>query len=268
MRIVVFVVAALLWICPMMGARQAEGECVVIYDEARDTVWRSDPGRCASRLSPASTFKVPHALIALETGVITAETIETWDGTKYQNRASWEKPHSLESAIRNSVLWFFQRTATRIGPERMRGFLERFAYGNADTSGVPNAFWINGTLRISADEQVAFLRRFYRQDLGIRPEHQDKVFHALLQPAGAVQNSTGVHKLASTWRPGTELSAKTGGGMALIDPELRVSWLVGRVTLGGQHYVFASNIVRRGTLDPVDAARLAFRTFRQRKLID
>ena len=56
--------------------------------------------------------------------------------------------------------------------------------------------------------------------------------------------------------------------MALVDPEVRVSWLVGRLTAGGKHYVFASNIVRRGTLDPVDASRLAFKTFRERKLIE
>ena len=31
---------------------------------------------CSTRLSPASTFKIPHALVALETGVVTAQSVE------------------------------------------------------------------------------------------------------------------------------------------------------------------------------------------------
>lgn len=73
--------------------------------------------------------------------------------------------------------------------------------------------------------------------------------------------------LIERWREGTELSAKTGAGMALEDPEERVSWLVGCLIVEGHDYIFASSIVRRGALDPLDAARLAFRTFRARGLV-
>jgi beta-lactamase class D len=242
-------------------------ECVVIYDEQADAYWRSDATRCTARLSPASTFKIPHALMALETGVITADTLEAWDRTAYPNRASWQADHRLESAIRNSVLWFFQRTAVRIGPSRMRVFLKQVEYGNADTSGPADRYWINGRLRISADEQVGFLRRFYAGRMPVAAAHVATVRRALVQPARSVQNSTGLHVLSEQWREGTELSAKTGAGTAREEPGERVSWLVGRLTVGGRHYIFASNIVRRGAVDPVDAARLAFRTFRARGLI-
>lgn len=241
---------------------------MVIYDVAAGTHWRSDTKACGVRLSPASTFKIPHALIALETEVITPLTRQDWDGTKYPNRPAWQAPHTLDSAIKNSVLWFFQRTAVKIGPDRMGSFLERFGYGNKDTSGPPDQYWINGRLRISADEQAAFLRRFYARDLGIKPEHHDVVLRALLEPPGGVQNATGVHTLSTKWKKGDTLTAKTGGGMALDDPEVRVSWLVGRLSAGGKDYIFASNIVRRGTLDPVEASRQAFKVFRERRLID
>ena len=216
-------------------AGQPASSCVVIYDVAANTYWRSDAKACAMRLSPASTFKIPHA---------------------------------LESAIQNSVLWFFQRTAVKVGSARMRSYLERFGYGNADTSGSANEFWINGRLRISADEQVEFLRRFYARDLGIAAAYQDVVFRALVEPPGGVQNATGVHTLSTSWRKGDTLSAKTGAGMALTDPQVRVSWLVGELSAGGKKYIFASNTVRRGTLDPVEAARQAFNVFRERRLID
>lgn len=247
---------------------EADSSCVVIYDVAAGTHWRSDATACATKLSPASTFKIPHALIALETGVIEPNTVQAWDGTKHPNRPAWEANHVLESAIKNSVLWFFQRTAVKIGPARMRTFLERFRYGNMDTSGPPDRYWINGRLRISADEQVAFLRRFYARDLGIKPKYHDVVLRALLEPPGGVQNATGIHTLSTHWKKGDMLSAKTGAGMALEDPEIRVSWLVGRLSAGGKDYIFASNIVRRGTLDPVEASRQAFKVFRERRLID
>ena len=261
--------AALLWV--LIGwpiAAQPDASCVVIYDVEAATYSRSDPAACAARVSPASTFKIPHALIALETGVVTPQTVQKWDGTKYTNRKSWEKAHTLESAIPNSVLWFFQRTAVRIGPERMHKFLETFGYGNTDTSGAPDQYWINGTLQISANEQVEFLKRFYARDLGVAAQHYDTVVRAMGEPAGGVQNATGIHKLASPWGSDVELTAKTGAGMARKDPEIRVSWLVGRLSVKGRHYIFASDIVRHGTVDPVDAARLAFETFRRRKLIE
>ena len=247
--------------------RQNGSACVVIYDERADATWRSDAAACRERLSPASTFKIPHALLALERGAIAAATIEKWDGTQYAGRPLWEKDHHLESAIQNSVLWFFQRTAARIGAARMREYLQQIAYGNADTSGPVDRFWINGRLKISAEEQVAFLRRFYAGRVPISPSHIATVQRALMEPERGVQNATGVHILIDTWPPQTELSGKTGAGQALDDPQRRVSWLVGRLTAGGRHYLFASNVTRRGSLDPLEGSRLAFRTFRARGLM-
>jgi beta-lactamase class D len=37
-------------------------------------------------LSPASTYKIPHALIGLETGVITEDTVEKWDGVRHPDQ--------------------------------------------------------------------------------------------------------------------------------------------------------------------------------------
>ena len=264
----VVVLSAGLLVTSVSATPQSGASCIVIYEVAAKTHWRSDAKACAVRVSPASTFKIPHALIALETAVVTPHTQQIWDRTEYSNRPAWEQSHTLESAIQNSVLWFFQRTAVKIGPDRMREFLERFRYGNMDTSGPPDRYWINGKLRISADEQVAFLQRFYARDLAIKPEHHETVFRALVEPPGGVQNATGIHTLSKKWKKGDTLSGKTGAGMALEDPEVRVSWLVGRLSAGGKDYIFASNIVRRGTLDPVEASRQAFRTFRERQLID
>ena len=74
--------------------------CVVIQTLTEQTPWRSDARACATRLSPASTFKIPHALVALETGVIREDTIERWDGTRHPDQPEWDKDHTVLTAMR------------------------------------------------------------------------------------------------------------------------------------------------------------------------
>src|SRR4051812_1515350 len=54
--------------------------CFVIHDVRRNQTTRFNQPRCAERLSPCSTFKIPNALIGLETGVVTgADHLFKWD---------------------------------------------------------------------------------------------------------------------------------------------------------------------------------------------
>src|SRR5215213_10494023 len=127
--------------------------CVVVFvDNAAVQRWRGTAAECATRLSPASTYKIHHALIGLETGAITETTVEKWDGVRHPDQPKWNLDHTVFSAMKPSVLWFFQKMAPRIGAARARQWLEKFSYGNADTSGDITRYWVNGTLRISPDE--------------------------------------------------------------------------------------------------------------------
>ena len=93
---------------PLTPARH---ECAMLQALDGSAPFVSDPAECGLKTAPASTFKVPHALIALETGVVTdANTLVPWDGTR-QPFPLWERAHSLDSAMKASVLWFYQRTA-------------------------------------------------------------------------------------------------------------------------------------------------------------
>ena len=169
--------------------------------------------------------------------------------------------------MKPSVLWFFQRIAPRIGAERMHGWLERLQYGNADVSGDITRYWINGTLRISPDEQVAFLRRFYAQELPVGREYQQLVQSALEQQPGTVQNARGVHRLRDAWPRDAVLNAKTGATTLAFGES--VSWLVGALTVRGRRHVFASAVWREGGgVDQLDAARLAVATFARRGLLE
>ena len=56
---------------------------IVVVDERSATHWVCDEARAATRFLPASTFKIPHALFALDAGVVQDEfQIFPWDGVQ------------------------------------------------------------------------------------------------------------------------------------------------------------------------------------------
>jgi beta-lactamase class D len=240
--------------------------CVIIQEAAGNGRWVSDAEACATRLCPASTFKIPHALVALESGVVSTDTVERWDGVRHPRQPLWDRDHTVLSAMKPSVVWFFQRIAPRVGAERMHGWLERLDYGNADTSGDVTMYWLNGVLRISPDEQVAFLRRFYTSTLPIAAVHQKSVRDALDQQPGTVQNSLGVHELDGRWTPDVRLNAKTGASTPANGKT--VSWLVGALSAAGRDQVFASAVWGDDEgIEILDGPRLAVKTFIERGLL-
>lgn len=201
----------------------------VLLDAQTGRILRSDPERARTRFLPASTFKIPNTLIALETGVASGPDFAlSWDSKVAPREAwwpeSWARDHTLRTALPASAVWYYQEIARRIGPERMRSWLERFDYGNQDISGGIDQFWLAGGLRISPDEQVDFLRRFYFGKLPVS-ERSTRIVKDLL-----------VLEETPAWR----LSGKTGWAAGNVRPQ--IGWLVGYLERGKDVYVFATNI--------------------------
>jgi beta-lactamase class D len=213
----------------------AAGECVVFAPlRGAETVFGGDD--CRQRTLPASTFKVPHALIALQTHVVTGETVIRWDGKK-RDYPAWNRDQTLESAIRMSAVWVFQQFAASIGRERELAHLRAFRYGSASFDHEVTDFWLNGDLQISPLEQVAFLRRMFSYDLPVDRAHVDAVKADLTMPRGQFVNASGIHPFALHWPADTVVRVKSGNGTVKGE---RVSWLVGELETGGRQYVFAS----------------------------
>lgn len=204
------------------------GSAFVLYDRAHDRTVRFDEERSRKRFTPFSTFKIPNSLIGLETGVIRdPDAVVPWDRAKRPPTdhwpEGWKRDHSLRTAFKASVVWFYQDLATKVGPERMRSFVQRFEYGNQDTSGGIDQFWLASSLTISADEQVRFLRAFYDGKLGFSPRTNEIARDLFLQEK----------------TPAYALSAKTGGGPQ--GPGKALGWYVGYVETRGNVYFFALN---------------------------
>ena len=240
--------------------------CVVVADGAATQRWNGSAVDCATRLSPASTYKIPHALIGLETGAITETMVEKWDGVPHPGQPKWNQDHTVLSAMRPSVLWFFQAMAPRIGAARAHEWLQRFQYGNTDTSGPITQYWIDGRLRISPDEQLSFVNKFYDGSLPVSKSHMEHLQEALEQAPGTVENARGVTRLEAEWRPGISLNSKTGA--TTIASGESVSWLVGQLTVDQRKLVFVSAVWRSsGGVDTLDATRLAIKSFVDRGLL-
>ena len=109
----------------------------------------SDKVRSGEGKLPASTFKIPNSIIALETGVVEDpdKDVFKWDGVTRSIEA-WNKDHTLRSAIAASAVPVYQEIARRIGPERMQKYVDLFDYGNRDIGGGIDQFWLTGNLRI------------------------------------------------------------------------------------------------------------------------
>src|ERR1700690_2762005 len=121
--------------------------CFVLYDAQADNYVRYNPKGCAERFAPCSTFKIANSLIALETGVASGPEFSLkWDGVM-RPIAPWNRDQIMRSAFSNSVVWFYQELARRIGPKRMADHVRRLDYGNRATSGGITNFWLDNTFR-------------------------------------------------------------------------------------------------------------------------
>ncbi len=222
--------------------------CFVLLDESREHHIRYNPDRCAKRLPPWSTFKIPNSLISLELGIVrNTSDITKWDGV-VRARPQWNRDQTLASAFAVSALWYYQRVARETGEQRMREYLHKINYGNQDISGGIDQFWLGSSLKISADEQVNFLHRllkgrlpFSERTVGILKEIMivDKTDDAVLR-------------------------GKTGMG----GPEnARLNWFVGYLERGQRRYIFATNIEAPNITDPLTARRITEQILHDLKLM-
>jgi beta-lactamase class D len=152
----------------------------VLYEPAADRYRVLDEARARKRFIPASTFKIPNALIGLEVGSIADENeVFHWDG-KPKLHPEWEHDQTLNSGMKYSVVWMFQEIARRTGKARMKEWMQKLEYGNQDISGGIDLFWLQGGLRVSAMEQVAFLHRLAEGRLPATQRAQRLVRQALV----------------------------------------------------------------------------------------
>src|SRR6266498_2466207 len=109
--------------------------CFVLYDLNNNMYTRYNTVRCDSGYLPASTFKIPNTIIALEEHIVKSDTQTIkWDG-KVWDRKEMNRDQDLRTAFKYSVVWVYFGFAKQIGLEKYKEYLTSFNYGNKDLSG-------------------------------------------------------------------------------------------------------------------------------------
>lgn len=198
------------------------GLIISSLDGSREYIWNEK--RCETAWIPASTFKIPNTLIALETGVADTSTRFHWDGSK-RGLPAWNRDQTLKTALSVSCVWVYQDIAKRVGRERYRKMLTAMNYGNGRPTPEITTFWLTGDLKITLHEQIDFLRKLATNRVpGISRENQEITKDLLI-----VQQ-------------GEEYSIRAKTGLYMDPPAPQHGWYVGIYDEPNNTWLFAINL--------------------------
>jgi len=216
-------------------------ECTLIVDAGSGATLRRD-GSCDQQVSPASTFKIPLALMGYDSGILKDEKTPLWDYKPEFNAVQRDR-HAVDPTAweKDSVVWFSQEITRKLGNERFAAYVGRFGYGNGDIEGNPGKrdglthSWLSSSLQISPKEQVYFVRRILDHSLPVSAkafEMTDAVIPAFDAGDWKVKGKTG-----TGWMTGKSVK---------VDRNRPFGWFVGWAEKGDQRIVFARLFVNDG----------------------
>jgi beta-lactamase class D len=226
---------------------------ILIYDIKNKTYYSNDFSWAKMGIIPASTFKIPNSIIALETGVVKNDSaIFKWNGEKLKFK-KWEEDLTFKKAFQVSCVPCYQEVARKIGVKRMKAYLKKLNYPGMvfDTLTIDN-FWLQGKSKISQMQQIDFLERLYFSKLPVSKRTENIMKDIML-----------IEKTKSY-----TLNGKTGWGMR---NEINNGWLVGYLETNNSVYFFATNVEKEETnMDEFPIIRLnsTKEAFRKLKLIE
>ena len=222
-----------------------EGSFVLYHLETGEYTIHNRQGS-TKRISPASTYKIYSALIAMDQGIVSdTDSIRQWDGTDYPF-ASWNQDQDLKSAMQNSVTWYFQKLDKQTGRRTLESYYRALSYGNQDLSGGIDRYWMESSLRISPVEQVELLTRVYQNQTPFSAAHVDTVKKLLYLSE----------------QDGAVLSGKTGSGA--VNGKGVTGWFIGYVETNGQTFLFAANIEGEDGVAGSTAARITQKILKEK----
>jgi beta-lactamase class D len=192
------------------GRASAATTCTLVVDAATGATLVRVGDRCDERLTPASTFKIPLSLIGFDSGILRDANQPAWpykDEYKTWND-EWKQTTTPRTWLRDSVVWYSQVLTRKLGDAKFQQYVDKLGYGNRDVSGGLTTAWLASSLRISAVEQAAFVRRMIRRELPVSPSAIDRTM--AIMPVVAYQWQDG------DWIPaagGRHERSRSSGGM-------------------------------------------------------
>lgn len=197
--------------------------------ESNTMLCYGDAAAARKRYPPCSTFKIISTLAGLEAGVVSGpEARLGYDGTRYEYE-SWNRDVTLKEAFRASCVWYYKKLTGKLDKVYVRRVLERLDYGNCDisvwNSNGHNVFWIESSLLISPEEQLAVLERIFSGASGFTAEQ-----------VGILKDCMRYDDIGPV-----RFFGKTGTGRNHITNRLE-AWCVGLLEFpGGKRWFFATH---------------------------
>lgn len=212
---------------------------IALFDSQDGVLGCSNLKKCQTAVTPASTFKIPHSMVALETGAVEGpDTIMPWNHQTFTND-DWNQDLTFRDAFRLSCVPCYRAIARKLGDATEQEWLNKLGYGNRSIEGGVDKFWLGGGLRISALEQIDFLRRFDGDKLPISSRTADLVRD--IMTIDVTESYV--------------LRGKTGSALPPDEPE-ETLWFVGWLELGERRVFFATLLDSHASdVDPLGVRR-------------
>lgn len=165
MAIVIFIVTTPVMAQTVFSSCGVKGS-TTLYDLSSNRWVMTDQADADRQTLPASTFKIFHSLIALDTGATTLGEVFEWDGVE-REFPIWNEDTTLEDAFHNSTIWVYEELANRIDHPTYQRYMHWADYeGNGDIEhGQDGNFWVYGAFGISPKDQIGMLVSLYKNEL-------------------------------------------------------------------------------------------------------
>ncbi len=213
--------------------------CTIVMDATTGRVLL-EQGDCRARVTPASTFKIPLAVMGFDSGVLTdahAPVLSYKAGDPDWGGEAWRQPTDPTRWLKYSVVWYSQRITHALGEARVTAYARKLGFGNADISGDPgranglDRAWIASSLQVSPYEQVVFLRRLVNHELPVSAQAIAKAEDVVEVSPAAAGGGWQVHGKTDTAYP--------HDGSGVSDKAHAYGWYVGWATKGARTLLVA-----------------------------
>ncbi|HHW8189626.1 TPA: beta-lactam sensor/signal transducer BlaR1 [Staphylococcus aureus] len=195
----------------------------VMYSMKKDKYHIYNEKESRKRYSPDSTYKIYLALFGLDRHIISDKNSRmSWNHNHYPFD-SWNKDQDLNTAIQNSVNWYFERISNQLSKNYTSDQLKQLNYGNKNL-GSYKAYWLEDSLKISNLEQVIVLKNMMEQNNHFSKNEKKQLSSSLL-----------IRK-----NENYELYGKTGTG--IVNGKYNNGWFVGYVITNHDKYYFSTHL--------------------------
>lgn len=216
---------------------QAATLCTLIADADTGAVLIETGPGCDTPTTPASTFKVPLALMGFDSGLLTdahepalpfVEGYADWGGS------DWRQTTDPLRWMDHSVVWYSQVVARELGAGKLGDYAHAFGYGNADFSGDAGAdnglerSWISSSLKLTPRQQLTFMSRFVTGQLPVS-RHATEATMSIMQRRETPDGWQFIGKTGSAFPRHADGS---------FDRERGWGWYIGLARRGEQALVF------------------------------